>query len=87
MKGTCCWVLTASLLLAQPVLASEKTAKEEEELDKKLGLLDRPFRVNLAMLKTRTDLREAAKVRTGLPSYDQQVERAQCPEGCGHTRH
>ena len=69
--------LTLVLACSSVGLASEQTASEEEELDAKLGILDKPFVVNLAMLETRTELREAANVRTGLPAYDQQVENAQ----------
>lgn len=57
--------------------ASEQTAKAEQALDARLGLKGRTFQVNLAALKTRTELREKAQVKTGLPNYDQQVENAQ----------
>ncbi len=69
----------AGLLLfaCPPTPASEATAKAEEALDARLGLADKPFQINLAALRTRADLRSKAQVRTGLPSYDQQVESAQ----------
>lgn len=63
--------------LALPAMASEKTAKAEEELDARLGRGEKAFVVNLAALKTRSELREKSQVRTGLPSYDQRVENAQ----------
>ena len=69
--------LTLVLVCSSVGLASEQTASEEAKLDAKLGILDKPFVVNLSMLETRTALREAANVRTGLPAYDQQVENAQ----------
>ncbi len=57
--------------------ASEQVTKAEEALDARIGLKEKPFVVNIAALKTRAELREKAQVRTGLPSYDQQVETAQ----------
>lgn len=65
------------LLVGSVVSASEKIAKEEEELDALLGVAEKTFVIHLAALKTRTELSEKAQIRTGLPGYDQQVERAQ----------
>ncbi len=51
--------------------------ESEEDLDRLLGVLDKPWAMNQVRLRTRSDLRAKAQVKTGLPSYDQQVERAQ----------
>lgn len=67
--------LIGGIALSAP--ASEQVAKDEEALDARIGLKEKPFVVNLAALKTRSELSEKAQVRTGLPSYDQQVETAQ----------
>jgi hypothetical protein len=69
--------LVAGWSLTLPLAASPQTAKEEEAFDARLGLAEKPFAVNLVALKTRTELRKKAQIRTGLPSYDQQVETAQ----------
>lgn len=59
-----------------PAFAAPETAAREAELDARLGI-DRTFpQVNLTALRTRDQLRAAARVRTGLPAYDQQVEGA-----------
>jgi len=65
------------LAAATAAVAAEDEAKEDAKLDAKLGLAEETFVINLAALRTRTDLREAARIRTGLPSYDQQVENAE----------
>jgi len=70
--------LAAALLTAAcaaPTLAAP--VKEEEAIDSRLGLLNRPWRVNVVRLRTRDYLRLRAQVKTGRQSYDQQVERAQ----------
>lgn len=52
------------------------TATREAALDAQLGI-DRTFpRINLTALRTHDQLRDAARIRTGLPAYDQQVEGA-----------
>ncbi|MCC5850316.1 MAG: hypothetical protein JJU29_19700 [Verrucomicrobia bacterium] len=68
------------MLLLMPVSlygSPEASAAEEEALDTRLGIESRSFDVNLVALRSRSQLREAAGVRTGLPTYDQQVENAE----------
>ncbi len=49
---------------------------QEEALDRRLGLLDRPWNITYHPSRTRFYFQERARVTTGLPPYDQQVERA-----------
>ncbi|MDA0990746.1 MAG: hypothetical protein O3A51_08350 [Verrucomicrobia bacterium] len=66
-----------SLLLTAGALANDPSVQADEQLDTQLGIINEPFVINLSGLRTRTDLRTAAGVETGLPSYDQQVATAQ----------
>ncbi len=56
--------------------ACAESYERDQEIDKSLGLLGRPWKMNLVRLRTRDHLRLRARVKTGLPAYDQQVERA-----------
>ena len=53
--------------------------QEDEEIDRQLGLFEHTARVNLISVRTRDYLRLKARVMTGMPAYDQQVERASEP--------
>lgn len=48
---------------------------EDQRIDEGLGLLDRPWDLNLVNVNSRLD--QLLQVRPGFPPYDQQVERAQ----------
>ena len=65
---------------AQPVPPASYLA--EQAIDQKLGLLNRPWRMNLVRLPSRFDLPPQLKPG-GSPPYDQQAEKAQLPSGLG----
>ena len=54
----------------------------EQAIDSNLGLLNRPWRMNLVRLPSRFDLPAQLK-SGGPPPYSQQVEKAQLPGGAG----
>jgi hypothetical protein len=63
------------MLLLLPLATVAADYREEERIDKSIGLLERPWRVNHLRLNTRA--RQPAQVRPGLPPYKQQPETAQ----------
>jgi len=74
----------ASGILAFGVLSAAATSacaapawQEEQELDRQVGILQHPWKINVVNLRTRDDLRAGAQVATGLQPFDQQAERAQ----------
>jgi hypothetical protein len=68
-----------ALMLLAGAAAAAPTA-DEEAVDRQIGILGRPWKINRVTLRTRDYMRLRAQVKTGLPSYDQQVERAQQPD-------
>jgi hypothetical protein len=82
-RTRCIRRLVAVTVLLACTLPAAAGWQEEQRVDKKIGLLDHPWRVNKGRLRSRDYLRLRAQVRTGLQSYDQQVERAQEPRGLG----
>ena len=80
---TCLRIFMMSGVLMACTFPAAAGWQEEQKVDKKIGLLDHPWRVNKGRLLSRDYLRLRAQVRTGLQSYDQQVERAQEPRGLG----
>jgi len=66
-----------SVILVLGTQALGATPDEEAKLDREFGILNRAWKINVVRLRTREQLRKRAQVKTGLQSYDQQVERAQ----------
>ncbi len=74
MLATVLFVTVVSLFFAIKAIALP--AAEEAALDRQIGILDRPWRINLIRIATRDYLRNQAQIKTGLPAYDQLVEGA-----------
>jgi hypothetical protein len=75
MKWSIVTVVLISALAALPIRAADY--RSEQEVDAKLGILNRPWKINYVRVLSRDYLRTQSQVKTGLPSYDQQVENAQ----------
>lgn len=71
------WFLIAALVVAGTGAAAAETASygDDQRIDEGLGLLDRPWDLNLVNVNSRLD--QLLQVRPGFPPYDQQVEHAQ----------
>jgi hypothetical protein len=77
MKTTrsCCWI-GGALLLWLAAAAAAATYREAQAVDKEVGILNHPWKTNVVSLLTSDYLRLRSQVKTGLQSFDQQVEKA-----------
>ena len=57
------------------VWAESLSYLDDQKIDEGLGILDRPWDLNLVNVNSRLD--QLLQVKPGFPPYDQQVERAQ----------
>lgn len=68
-----CCTLVANILFVdrRPVFAL--SLNEELSIDRTLGVLYRPWKINLIRLATRDYLRLSSQIQTGLPTHDQRI--------------
>lgn len=64
-----------AVMSAGPARAEALSYMEDQRIDEGLGLLDRPWDLDLVNVNSRLD--QLLQVRPGFPPYDQQVEHAQ----------
>lgn len=73
-----------SFITADLPTAQAASYEEEQAMDQKWGVLDRPWKISRVRFRTVGD--QPAQVKSGLPPYFQQVEDAQTISGGTGTR-